>query len=377
MKYYIFILSILLSVSIVFAQSNVSTSTQIGNGNSATVDQAGSQHESIIYQDTWGTGHTAVVNQNSGAENFSDLLQDQRGAEAYVDQIGSSNTSGLKQSGPNTANIYQQGDGNVLGSYTDFTGKAFQKNGTSFSDDSNVLDLDQLGNTNTAGTWQEHHAEATIMQNGNRNEAILYQSGQATGDLNLATIKQNGDDNSSDIYQFGEGNSASALSGHANYVSNLNNVVMKQVCDANTASFSLLWGDGNEADINQLGSSNYTEYSVGYGDDNIATMKVTGDFNRTRFGITAPWGSQSSDNELSITKTGNYNYVSGSVVGDQNDITLVQEGNSNRIGTSWYTNDGVNITGDLNTVNVSQLSDGNSSINTVTGNNNTISVIQN
>ncbi|MGD8305252.1 MAG: hypothetical protein PVF17_01235, partial [Ignavibacteria bacterium] len=62
--------------------------------------------------------------------------------------------------------------------------------------------------------------------------------------------------------------------------------------------------------------------------------------------------------------------------GDNNAITLIQTGNDNYIGTDWYTTDGVVITGNSNMVKVKQLSDGNSSMNTVTGNGNTINVLQ-
>jgi hypothetical protein len=70
------------------------------------------------------------------------------------------------------------------------------------------------------------------------------------------------------------------------------------------------------------------------------------------------------------------NVATGKVAGDNNAITLIQTGNDNYIGTDWYTTDGVVITGNSNMVKVKQLSDGNSSMNTVTGNGNTINVLQ-
>src|SRR5690554_6715343 len=170
------IVAILLTAGMACAQNggNDAAVTQTGNGNNATVDQQGSSHGVVIDQDTWGDGHNAEVYQNSGSSNSADILQDQRGADAYVEQIGSNNVAGLKQSGPNDANISQVGDGNRLGSYNNIANRAFQKNGTSFAGDMNWLDLDQVGNSNDAGVWQEHHGEVTIYQAGDNNASRAY-----------------------------------------------------------------------------------------------------------------------------------------------------------------------------------------------------------
>ena len=57
-------------------------------------------------------------------------------------------------------------------------------------------------------------------------------------------------------------------------------------------------------------------------------------------------------------------------------ITTIQHGNDNRVGTDWYTGDGVNIDGNNNMVTVSQVNDGHMSLNTVAGDNNNITVTQ-
>lgn len=366
--------ALLFTAGSVFAQSNDATVSQQGDDNSALVDQEGSNHEAIIDQDTWGEGHTAEVDQHSGTDNFTNILQDQRNAEAYVEQAGSNNESRLKQSGPNLAEINQAGNNNILGQYDDLSKNAFQKNGTSFADDKNWLDLDQLGDGNTAGVWQEHHGEVTISQEGDNNDSRAYQSGTRAESLNSSSTSMTGNDNSTDTYQDGEGNSASINIGP--YLSDLNTIEMDQNGDDNDASFSVQMGDGNDISIDQDGSSNYSEYSVKYGDDNTITADVDGTSNRTRFSIDTEWGGMSSGNTLSVTKSGDSNYLSGSIEGDNNSVTVLQDGNGNSVGTSWYTKDGVDITGDSNTVDISQTSDNNSAYTSMTGNSNTATITQ-
>src|SRR5690606_27886031 len=124
--------------------------------------------------------------------------QQQRGAVAVVEQYGNANVSGITQAGPNDAGeaptqeagVYQQGDRNVLGSYANYTGRALQKNGTSFDDDKNFLDLDQIGDDNQAGVWQEHGADATIAQTGDRNQARTYQTSDPVGTVNNIDVAQ-------------------------------------------------------------------------------------------------------------------------------------------------------------------------------------------
>ena len=145
--------AMMLSAGMAFAQNNNASVTQAGDNNLATVGQMGSDHEAVVSQDTWGTGHTAEVSQSGGSNSYSYIEQNQRGAEAFVTQIGSDNRSSLKQSGPNLATITQEGNDNILGQYSNLSKKAFQKNGTSFANDMNWLTLNQTGNDNLAGVW--------------------------------------------------------------------------------------------------------------------------------------------------------------------------------------------------------------------------------
>lgn len=382
-KLFTIAIGMLFVAAFAFGQSNQSTVTQNGSSNDASVDQTGPSNVSIIDQDqSFGGGHTAVVNQTSNpgaAGNLADLWQNQSSAEAYVTQVGASNQARSKQSGYNVLNVEQVGNGNVLGQYNDYSGRAFQKNGGGyFATDMNQLDLTQHGDANMAGTWQEHHAEAAIVQSGNENAGRVYQSGSPFGTINSASIDQNGDYNVADLHQFGDGNSATAYLGHPNYTSNLNKATVDQTGDGNNASFSMFMGDNNTASISQNGNDNNSEYSVKYGDENTITANVQGDQNRTRLHINADWGMKSSGNTVTVTKTGFKNYVAGAINGDGNVVTITQTGDNNRVGTSWYTTgDGVSITGNANNVTIDQMSNGNQTFQTINGDGNTISVSQN
>lgn len=85
----------------------------------------------------------------------------------------------------------------------------------------------------------------------------------------------------------------------------------------------------------------------------------------------------SDDNTLWLTQDGNSNRATGQIVGLDNDVNILQQGDDNFVGTSWNSKDGVDIAGSHNTIDIDQLTNGNSSINTVVGDGNSISVIQN
>ena len=105
-------------------------------------------------------------------------------------------------------------------------------------------------------------------------------------------------------------------------------------------------------------------------------MTVDGTSNRTRLSIDAGWGSRSSGNTITVEKDGDTNYLSGKIEGDGNMVDVSQIGNDNRVGTSWYTKDGVAITGDGNMVDVTQTGNGHMSKTTINGNSNTATVTQ-
>ena len=201
------------------------------------------------------------------------------------------------------------------------------------------------------------------------------------GIINSASIKVNGDRNSTFVTQTGDLNNAVVKVGFQaapTYVSNSNTVDILQIGENNDARFGLTKGDFNDVDISQTGDNNYTEFSVKYGDSNILSETVVGyGGHRTRFDVKGDWGQVSSNNNVSITKKGNSNYVSGSITnGSFNNIDVTQFGKNNRVGTSWYTGDGINVTGSYNNVTLSQKGEANMSTNVVVGGGNTISVAQ-
>ena len=355
-KFFTLAFALVFSTGIAFAQNNSTTVTQSGDDSDAVISQNGSSHEAIVNQNSgFGTGHIAEISQSNGSDNLSEVEQNQANAEAYVTQVGSDNESYTKQAGFNEMFVDQEGDGNVLTGY-DGGSVAYQKNGTGvFASDKNVLDLDQVGDFNTAGVWQEHHGDATIQQYGSDNDGQIYQSGSPNQALNQASITQ----------------------GVSAYTSNFNAADIRQNGEGNTASFGLQMGDHNDVDIDQIGNQNYSELSIKYGDLNEVTMDVDGVGNRTRFSIDASWGAKSSSNVVNFSKTGDGNYLSGKIEGDGNMVDVSQTGNSNRVGTDWYTKDGVAIMGNSNTVSVTQMSNSNFSTVTVNGSNNTATVTQN
>ncbi|GAB4328244.1 MAG: hypothetical protein Kow0037_02420 [Calditrichia bacterium] len=371
------ILALLLCVAFLWAQGNQATVSQKGDGNQADVNQQGATHQVIITQDTWGTGHKAVVNQNSGASNFGDILQDQRGAEVYLDQVGSNNEARLKQSGPNLADIDQTGNGNILGQYSDLSKKAFQKNGTSFSDDQNWLYLTQTGNGNTAGLWQEHHATATIKHIGDNNNSGVFQSGSPAGSKNEATIDVTGNANTTDINQFGEGNKASVTLdyyGDAGVAAEFNNVDVDQNGNSNRST-NLIKGQNNIVTVSQTQNGSWHVLQI-FGSDNNATITADGINNRGFWLL----NGQADLNNLDVSMTGDDNIAGGHIQGDDNDVDVVQTGNDNLVGTdpnNWNTRDGVVILGNQNTVDIQQLSNANAAVVNQTGDNNNAVITQN
>jgi len=323
-KLTVILITMLFTASMVFAQSNNATVDQNGNGNDAEVEQTGTLNNADINQGFEGQG--------------------QNGADATISQSGVNNDAIINQ-------------------------RAWNNRGNEHS-------IEQIGTTNSAKVDAYNGDNVgTILQNGDDNDALMQHGAAKEGDGN---IEQNGDENSALLRQYsGFGNSASIIQGVSNYSSNVNIANLKQIGNNNDAKFHLTWGDVNEVIIFQEGDNNYSEYTVKYGDGNNVTVNVLGDNNRSRFNVNAAWGSTSSDNSLDIQKTGDGNYLSGKLEGDMNEVNVIQNGNNNRIGTSWYTTDGINIAGNSNLVNVSQFSDSNSAFVNVSGDTNTATISQN
>jgi hypothetical protein len=368
---------------LVVAQNNSSFTTQNGDDNKATVTQEGKKNESLINQQSYE--NTSTVKQD-GEKNFSDIKQATMG-DAYVEQIGKKNESRLNQAGLNEADIKQEGEENKVGSYYGYDSPAKQKNGYGvFTADMNFMDVDQKGEANKAGITQRHHADATIMQEGKENKIKLFQSGSPAGMMNVADLKQVGEGNMFEVFQYGEGNEAIVkLTKAGNGAASSDNMVNV------TQGSSSPWdksGDGNyfkltgnrsnenTVDAEQIGSYNFHRIGI-EGDNNSIDLKATGNSNRGDWSIAEPtWPAKSNDNSLTLIQDGNTNYATGYIAGDGNTVTILQKGNNNLVGSDWYTENGVAIDGNYNTVDVDQMSNGNQSMNTIMGNSNSITVTQ-
>jgi hypothetical protein len=369
-----------LAASFAIAQTSVINQTTTGSGasNSAIVTQTG-DNESTINQTTWGTGHQAIVTQVQdieGTKNISDVLQDQRGAEVNINQEGAANVAKLKQSGPNTADIDQIGTGNVLGSYANYTGMAFQKNGTSFSDDNNQLWVTQTGDRNKAGVSQEHHGSANIDQFGSDNQARVKQTGIAGDVINTVEVLENGDFNNAGISQTGEGNTGILWLNDANVGKATNNILnVTQSGDANRLDYKIRRGDiggsYNTLDVTQTGNGHLNRIAVD-GNHNGVTIVSNGNVGgsiysgnkgdwsiQTGASLGGPWNTTSNGNSLDINAQGSNNTATGKIAGNRNDVVIAQNGSGNFVGTAWTMQDGVVIQSSDNDVTLVQNGDAN------------------
>lgn len=298
--------------SMAMAQSNTSTTTQTGDNNNATVDQTGSSNTSIISQTVnFGTaGHTANVTQD-GTNNMGDVLQDQEDAEATLIQTGADNQILLKQSGENQASdIVQTGDRNKVGGYNNINQRAYQKNGTSFSNDANSVSVSQVGDDNQIGLWQEHHAAAAnIDQAGDFNEAYLRQTGAPTGLIQSASISQTGDDHYADMNFYGDGNNFS-LTQDGNALGGDNGLGNEVDVDVT--------GDGNVGVLSQTGTQNYADIDV-TGNNNL-----TVDLSQNGIGNDADMDITGDDNSMSISQTGDGHMATETIIGNGNTINVTQ-----------------------------------------------------
>ncbi len=383
---------------------NTSTATQSGPNNNATVDQTGTGNASTLLQESdiyLPNGMTADIDQ-VGIENTSDVYQGKYGQHyatvnqegrynnAQVESFRNNETAWIHQDGNyndayqmlhgnfGTTNIEQIGNRNTSDQQIGIYGTAGINNSFSGYQEGNHNTVTQHLSTDFDFASTENTGEVTQLGNQNISEQYI---GTVTtiSSYNQSVAKINGDMNRTEQSQFGNDNASTVKVGFQSsptYASDNNNVKTFQTGNSNTASFGLTWGDDNISRIRQTGDNNYTEISIKYGDDNSMKENATGNSNRTRLGIEAPWGSSSDANVVDIRKNGDANYVSGYILGDGNMVDIVQHGNDNRVGTDWYTGDGVNIDGNNNMVTVSQVNDGHMSLNTVTGDNNNITVTQ-
>lgn len=383
MKKLIFIFAAMLTAGTIMAQSNV---TQVGPANTAGVTQTG-DNQSDINQANWAIpGHEATVTQITivpGTKNISEIIQEQRGADVIVKQEGGANVSRLVQAGPNSADINQKGTGNILGGLN-FTGKAYQANGTSVNNDKNVLNLIQTGDENKAGVSQQHYATAKLTQLGNLNEVKVDQYGGAMGILNTAEVKQDGNENKASITQHDEGNRALIDVLGSGNTTNIdqhvvdNYAIIKAVGSDNTVDVKQYTGSalGNRAYLDMTGSENKVNFSQNGSWNQIGGKDM---FPDVAFGsVTAAdmLSYTGSNSTIDMTQLGNQNVVKSKMKNDSGDIDVYQDGNVN-VTTLFINAAGLDPIGFNNDAQITQTGSNLVSNNNVTGNNNSITVTQN
>ena len=386
MKKLSFILAMVLATSFAMAQP-ISHVTQVGPSNAAVVTQTG-DNLSDVNQANWAIpGHEATVTQiKIGTEvtkNISEIIQEQRGADVIVRQEGGANVSRLVQAGPNSADINQKGNGNILGGLN-YTGLAYQANGTSFSDDKNVLNLIQTGDKNKAGVSQQHYATAKLTQIGDENEVKVDQYGGAVGILNTAEVMQIGDVNKASITQFDEGNRAMIDVLGYNNTTNIyqhvvdNYAIIKAVGSDNTVNVNqfTVTTRGNRAYLDMTGSNNVVNFTQSGSWNQIGGKDMFPDVAFAAVTAGDMLSYTGSNSTIDMTQSGNQNLVKSKMKNDSGDIDITQSGNVNT--TTLFINAGASDPiGFNNDAQIMQTGSFNVSNNNVTGSNNSITVTQN
>ncbi len=418
------LVAVLFMTGMVMAQSNTAETTQEGNGNEATVNQMGSNHESYIIQDsktnkhnTAAFGNEATVDQFNGSDNYSLIHQNEgngsKDAVADVDQDGSSNESEIFQGYGyyNSMNLLQQGDNNWSSLEQNGSGNeavvdqigdgnqsdAFQRGG-------NFMNVYQSGNQNDADIHQDYaNQNADIDQVGDDNYANVTQKSRPKPDLgNDAKVDQEGNSNETSVDQDGDQNVAK----HWVYGDDNNMTITQEGFDNQAVVDQASWKDvdnyGNDVTITQQNSSQGMGnefYAKLKGDENDINVTQNGSWNRVQ-GLTGYWsyGSlneafmyEGDNSEIDMTQDGNQNVVFAEIHNSKGDIDVEQYNNVNRAridiagpGGGLLSGNSVDITQTStgsnwtksNFVDVTQRSNSNSAVVNQSGFTNTTTIFQ-
>lgn len=347
--------ALLFTAGSAFAQSNDASISQTANSSDAAVTQTGADNSADVTQQ-FGQYHEATVEQ-VGDNNNLDLVQDNTNTFASIEQLGDGNMASIFQ----RSRLFV-GPANIGAS----------------------IELTQDGSGNVADIRQDAEAGAggsatnmlSALQSGNDNYLFVDQNRDLGPGYNSADVEQRGDENIASVTQDGESNSVLIEQGvYGGATSSIADFT--QMGNGNYFETKQVRSVGNSVVGTQTGDDNYYRASV-RGEDNTVTMDMDGDANRGSWAISSlGWPHQPTGNTLSIDVEGSDNYSTGSIAGDYNTVSVVQEGLGNRLGTSWYTTDGVSISGDLNSASVMQTSDFNTASVSIAGNSNTATITQN
>jgi len=385
----LFALTIVLLCGYSFAQNNESTVTVNGSNNSATVNQTGADNDNILNQ----TSNNTFTLQQTGNTNLSKLNQTSPGSnEAFVEQLGNNNILARGgnlaiQGNDNLLDLLQQGNNNEVNFYQDARVQSawidqigdFNKVKVSQDSYGNTTDIDQVGSYNYTNVKQDNGivgntsiSSVTGSFNGDGTTGDLWLDIIQLGSGNKASTTIEGDYNDADVKQTGD-NHRSTID---IYISSLYNIV-DVIQDGGNSSRSTVRigaGESNDVDITQTGNSHRSIIQIISNSDqnDVDVLQYGGNDNRSLWVMTGG----SFDNTLDVEQNGNGNRATGKIVGDFNEVDVKQQGDDNFVGTMWNAQDGVAITGDNNFVDVDQIGTGHSSLNTITGNGNNVTVNQ-
>ncbi|MGF1462949.1 MAG: beta strand repeat-containing protein [Maricaulaceae bacterium] len=352
----------------------VSDISQTGDGNTADVDQDGTEVVSLIEQsssDGPTEGNFAEVTQTDTGlapgvfavpSNQSIINQTSDGSGANASATVDQNTTVLPGDS-NSAEINQlfdmAGSGDGDGSIFDATASVEQDGTGSIAA---IYQTNALDESSAAITQIGDDATAAIEQTGSNNDADVNQM----GDGSLALVSQEGADNLADVDQTGEGSSATVVqdgSSNTAVVDDRGNTLDTTVNQTGMWNTSMVVddGDSNTLSVNQTGEMNVSDITLLGGADGN-TLDVDQDGDRNSFTGTGLGGSNSTfaidqdgeDNTATLSNSG----------GDSNTVTITQSLNANDAGVLLAgTNNDIDITqtnGAGNTGNLANVdADGN------------------
>lgn len=215
-KLFVFLGVLAMSAGVVFAQGNDASIDQTGDDHEAVIEQIGSMNESYVVQtDGSETNNPTVAVANvyqEGTGNHVNLNQRAfygwMNSTAFVEQIGDNNTVRGMNEGDDwyqnqtggLLDVYMEGNNNTLRS---LRGEA-QKN-------RNYLELSILGSDNDVAAAQEG-GSATVDIEGGENNVTLWQVGSGMGVdetlFNYADVDVIGSSNIVDVHQTSNSNNA-------------------------------------------------------------------------------------------------------------------------------------------------------------------------
>ena len=227
--------------SFAFAQDHESYIQQIGDGNTATVDQGVGNNDNFdayanVKQE--GNNNVSILDQN-GPQSFS---------HAVIEQIGHYNSSDISTSnGGGYALVYMQGNSNVL---------ELEQKGAFVAERENWFNLHIEGNSNIIDAGQER-TWANIELYGSGNDVDLTQRAADVSNGHSTNIRAWGSNNTFDVVQFGEAGGTGGEGNIANVTlyseSNWNTIDVTQN-GSHLISITDIHGSGNTVNVTQMGA---------------------------------------------------------------------------------------------------------------------------